>query len=187
MTAAQKKNVERFKKAAAEAKKLRAKNPKLTQAEAVKKAYANLYGSAKKAAPKKKVGAIKIIEKGENKSAKVTKVLQQKRSKKGTFKGYKTLSGTKTHKDTKSHNVNIRVVSGIGSVLSDAKERRNKIIDRISKLNADIFYLMDDASIVTPMQKGRRTAIISIYKKSIANYKKELKLLDKIISDTISK
>jgi hypothetical protein len=113
MTAAQKKNVERFKKAAAEAKKLRAKNPKLTQAEAVKKAYANLYGSAKKAAPKKKVGAIKIIEKGENKSAKVTKVLQQKRSKKGTFKGYKTLSGTKTHKDTKSHNVNIRVVSGI--------------------------------------------------------------------------
>jgi hypothetical protein len=187
MTAAQKKNVERFKKAAAEAKKLRAKNPKLTQAEAVKKAYANLYGSAKKAAPKKKVGAIKIIEKGENKSSKVTKVLQQKRSKKGTFKGYKTLSGTKTHKDTKSHNVNIRVVSGIGNVLEDAKERRNKLIDRISKLNADIFYLMDDQNIKTATQRGRRNAVVSIYKKSIANYKKELKLLDKIISDTIAK
>jgi len=113
MTPAQKKNVARFKAAAAVAKKLRAKNPKLTQAEAVKKAYENFYISEKKAAPKKKVGAIKIIEKGENKSSKVTKVLQQKRSKKGTFKGYKTLSGTKTHKDTKSHNVNIRVVSGV--------------------------------------------------------------------------
>lgn len=170
MTAAQKKNVERFKKAAAEAKKLRAKNPKLTQAEAVKKAFAILY----------KGGKIAAIKKAAKKS-----VAKKPVSKKINTKTNR--SSDNSHKDTKSHNVNIRVMSGIGSVLSDAKERRNKIIDRISKLNADIFYLMDDASIITPAQKGRRTAVISIYKKSIANYKKELKLLDKIISDTISK
>ena len=42
MTPAQKKNVARFKAAAAEAKKIRAKDPKITQAEAVKKAFAKL-------------------------------------------------------------------------------------------------------------------------------------------------
>ena len=77
MTPAQKKNVARFKAAAAEAKKIRAKDPKITQAEAVKKAFAKLYGvasSAKKKAPAKAVRS--------------------------------------SHKDTKSHNVNIRVMSG---------------------------------------------------------------------------
>ena len=68
MTAKQKANQARFKKVVAEAKKLRKKNPKLTQAQAVKQAWAIMYS-------KKKVGAY--------------------------------------HKDTKSHNVNIRVVSGI--------------------------------------------------------------------------
>lgn len=68
MTAKQKANRERFKKVVAEAKKLRAKNPKLTQAQAVKQAWAIL-----------------------KKSGKV-----------GEY-----------HKDTKSHNVNIKVVSGL--------------------------------------------------------------------------
>jgi hypothetical protein len=78
MTPAQKKNVTRFKAAAAEAKKIRARDPKLTQAQAMKKAFQMISGtnSAKKAA---------------------------------------------THKDTKSHNVNIRVVSGT-SVKSKVKK-----------------------------------------------------------------
>jgi hypothetical protein len=69
MTAKQKANQARFKKVVAEAKKLRKKNPKLTQAQAVKQAWAIMYSKGKK------------------------------------------VSGS--HKDTKSHNVNIRVVSGI--------------------------------------------------------------------------
>lgn len=105
MTAKQKANRERFKKVVAEAKKLRKKNPKLTQPQAVKQAWAIMYS-------KKKVGATKIIQKGESKNAKVTKVLEQTRTKKGLFKGYKRIAGN-THKDTKSHNVNIRVVSGL--------------------------------------------------------------------------
>lgn len=40
-----------------------------------------------------KIGAVKIIQKGESKNARVTKVLQQTRTKKGTFKGYKRISG----------------------------------------------------------------------------------------------
>ena len=84
MTPAQKKNVARFKAAAAEAKKIRAKDPKLSQAEAVKKAFAKLYGvkktATKKAFAKKKTATKKVGE---------------------------------YHKDQKSHNVNIRVVSGV--------------------------------------------------------------------------
>lgn len=118
MTAKQKAAREKFKKVVAEAAKLRKKNPSLTQAQAVKKAWAM----------HKKVGAIKIIEKGETKSAKAKATYQQVRTKKGTFKGLKKVGAvskkaapkksaskriTDIHKDSKSHNVNIRVVSGI--------------------------------------------------------------------------
>jgi hypothetical protein len=77
---------------------------------------------AKKKSVKKKVGAVKIVQKDKNE--KVTKVLKQIRAKKtGQFKGYKQIAGVKrkkvsgrtgtAHKDSKSHNVNIRVVSGV--------------------------------------------------------------------------
>jgi hypothetical protein len=179
MTAKQKAAREKFKKVVAEAGKLRKKNPSLTQAQAVKQAWAISYSkdgetkkvgavkkksAPKKSAPKKsadvskmskkqlqdaltkklsdsgiskdflknnfvfeklgsikkkkaapkKVAAIKIIEKGESKSAKAKATYQQVRTKKGTFKGLKKVGAMdKSHKDTKSHNVNIRVVSGI--------------------------------------------------------------------------
>ena len=90
MTAKQKANRERFKKVVAEAKKLRKKNPKLTQAQAVKQAWAISY-SKKRA----KVGATK-------KKAAKKKAAPKKLS--------------SYHKDTKSHNVNIRVISGIGNI-----------------------------------------------------------------------
>ena len=88
MTAKQKANAQRFKKAVAEAKKIRAKNPKLTQPQAVKQAWAILYKTGKVAGTKKPV-------------------------KKSTAKSY--------HKDTKSHNVRISVVSGIGKAGDYAK------------------------------------------------------------------
>ena len=93
MTAKQKANRERFKKVVAEAKKLRSKNPKLSQAQAVKQAWAIMYS---KTGTSKKVGAVK---------KKTTKKVAKK---KATVKSY--------HKDTKSHNVNIRVISGMGDI-----------------------------------------------------------------------
>jgi len=95
MTPAQKKNVARFKAAAAEAKKIRAKDPKLTQAEAVKKAFAKLYGV-------KKTVTRKIVAK------KKTATRQPVAKKKTATKKY-----SEYHKDTMSHNVNIRVMSGV--------------------------------------------------------------------------
>ena len=107
MTAKQKANRERFKKAIAEAKKIREKNPKLTQAEAVKKAWAIIYN--KKSNPVK-IGAVK------------------KTAKKSAAKSI--------HKDTKSHNVNIRVMSGdlknVMSVLEFYKKLKTEISQRES-------------------------------------------------------
>jgi hypothetical protein len=49
---------------------------------------------AKIRAKRKNVGAIKIVEKGESKSAKASATYLQKRSAKGTFKGLKRINGT---------------------------------------------------------------------------------------------
>lgn len=92
MTAKQKAAREKFKKVVAEAAKLRKKNPSLTQAQAVKQAFAISYSKAGKT----KVGAVK------KKSAPKKKAAAKK--------------VTGSHKDTKSHNVNIRVVSGYKKV-----------------------------------------------------------------------
>jgi len=106
----------------------------------LKEAFAHIYGkkkvaAKKKSAPKKKtaskkVAAIKIIEKGESKKTKAKATYQQVRTKAGTFKGLKKVGAVKKkaaskktaskritdiHKDSKSHNVNIRVVSGLPS------------------------------------------------------------------------
>lgn len=98
MTDAQKKARARFKKAIEEAAKLRKKNPKLSQAEAVKKAWANLYGKERS----KKIGA------PAKKAAK--KAAPKKTAKKCAPR--KSAPGER-HTDTKSHNVNIRVMSGV--------------------------------------------------------------------------
>ena len=101
MTAKQRAARAKFKAVVAEAKKLRKKNPKLTQAQAVKQAWAISYSKKRSkvgAAPKKKAA----------KKAAPTKV-----------KAKKSKRTSEMHTDTKSHNVNIRVISGMGSAMDD--------------------------------------------------------------------
>lgn len=100
MTAAQTAARARFKKAVKIAADIRKKNPKLTQAEAVKKAFATIGAPAKKAAVKKKAAPAK-------KSAVKKKAAPKKKAVKK--------SCVTDHRDSKSHNVNIRVVSGYKS------------------------------------------------------------------------
>jgi hypothetical protein len=208
MTAKQKAARAKFKAVVAEAKKLRKKNPKLTQAQAVKQAWAISYSKAGKKPAKKKVGAIKIVEKGESKKAKPKATYQQVRSKKGTYKGLKKVGAvsewgvyvgsklrekfsdemaayryadlirstqrlpssfvkvkkvrktksvgaasskvkarkgrsTEMHTDTKSHNVNIRVVSGISKPKASIVELSKKIskLTDINDHNSSILLL----------------------------------------------
>ena len=107
MTVAQKKARENFKKAIAYRKKTGCslkqafayvKGGKVTGVKkAVVKKKAVKKVVRKKAA--KKIGAYKVIQKGENKNARVTKTLLQIRSKKGSFKGYKKITGIPQYKD----------------------------------------------------------------------------------------
>lgn len=102
MTAKQKAARAKFKAVVKEAGKLRKKNPSLTQAEAVKQAWAISYG-------KKRAGV------GATKKATPTKVKAKK--------GKRT---SEMHTDTKSHNVNIRVISGIGAIKSSGVKMLQK-------------------------------------------------------------
>jgi len=168
MTAAQNKARARFKAAVKEAAKLRKANPKLSKADAVKKAFAALYGKEgagrKVGAPAKKTARKPAARAPKRAPAKCAPAKKETR-----------------HTDTKSHNVNIRVMSGINGVLEDAQKRKSDIIKRISKINFDVSDILDNMVTMTPIQKGRARAVISLYKKSILNYKKEIKNLDSII------
>ena len=104
MTAKQRAARAKFKAVVAEAKKLRKKNPKLTQAQAVKQAFAISYSKQRAG---KKVGAAP-------KKKAATKV-KAKKSK-----------GTEMHTDTKSHNVNIKVVSGVKIKSKELKKQLQK-------------------------------------------------------------
>lgn len=102
MTAAQKAAKEKFKKAIEYRKKTGV---------SLKEAFAHAYGKKvgaikKKAAPKKKETVKKAASK---KKATVKKVVAKKVA---PIKKAATKKVTGSHKDTKSHNVNIRVVSG---------------------------------------------------------------------------
>lgn len=126
MTAKQRAARAKFKAVVKEAAKLRKKNPKLTQAEAVKQAFAISYSKQRKG---KKLGATSrqtgTSDKARDKARKAKPPGKRKAGKTAQRKYYyeyrknrtdKPGKLTGTHKDTKSHNVNIRVVSGIGDV-----------------------------------------------------------------------
>lgn len=125
MTAKQTAARKKFKLAVAEAKKLRKKNPKLSQAQAVKQAFAILYKT--KAIPGgKKVGAVK--KKAAKKAAP-----KKKAAKKSVVRNYGS------HKDTASHNVNIKVMSGIGKMDKELIKRLDLIQNEIEKTETAIW------------------------------------------------
>jgi hypothetical protein len=297
MTTAQKKNVDRFKAATAEAKKLRAKDAKLTQAQAVKKAFAKLFPKTEnikkpaakiKTQQKKIIGALPVGFTGKflgwpfkvlnqmtiyggvtaqiveiNPPGKVVAELNGRKEDEETaftlllkkINNFNTELYTTIKRDVKDNkrfekavkdflgqlnkevrNFNSgkdrstkkekpaiikytatvkklavvdqiknilsdnskrlkagyalvpgkpRIKTGIAGTIDDGQKRRSEIINRISRINQDISEILDNIPNLTPVQKGRARAIIAIYKKSIANYKKELKTIDTIINENL--
>jgi hypothetical protein len=164
MTVKQKAARAKFTKAIAEAKKLRSKNPKLTQAAAVKQAFAILYGKQKP----KKVGAVKKKAAPKKKAA-VKKAAPKKKA--------AVKKANSVHKDTKSHNVNIRVMSGIN--YNDPKILFSELLywqNQLDKLRAEYR---------SPERKMYKKSImddIKLSKKWIENYKKKIRLhLNKVV------
>ncbi len=161
MTAKQKAARAKFKAIVKEASKLRKKNPKLTQAQAVKQAWAISYGKKRAA-----VGATK-------KKATPTKV-----------KAKKSKRTSEMHTDTKSHNVNIRVMSGFrDDTLKKIDAVKNTIIKqsellerlkkayKISKSKENRSLLMQDIKTLKnnfiPHNKRYLKSLQNAFKKSI--------------------
>jgi DNA repair protein RadC len=157
MTAAQKANQQRFKKVVAEAKKLRAKDKKLTQAQAVKKAWAMIKGVKKEnitnVVKKKTVtgwrkGKTAFLEKGEGKlksykNIKVARVPKGSMFKAGTFSNFSTLSGYQTQPEVILGKIGD--VKKLDDLIPEIKVRitRGKKVDKTqinsSAVAADIF------------------------------------------------
>jgi hypothetical protein len=179
MTAAQKTAKANFKKAIEYRKKTGV---------SLKEAFAHVYGkkvgaapkkkAAKKAAPKK--AAKKVVKKAAPKKvakkAAPKKVAKKKHTKYGKVKAHtRRVAGVKKaesiHKDTKSHNVNIRVVSGI----SNTKKLQNQEIikkynDTINEIAKQEKYL-ENWYFALKSNKGF-PANIQIIKKRISEIKK---------------
>jgi len=97
-----------------------------------------------------------------------------------TEKDYKTRSKSDSHKDTKSHNVNIRVVSGIGSLDFLHKEIMNTdmLIKNYERgIEGNNSYLK---TITAPFEKNQVKKQTIFFKSKLAYYKKTLRELKKI-------
>lgn len=73
----------------------------------------NISETAKRLSQESSIGAVKIIQKGETPKSKVTKVLQQVRTKKGQFKGYRKI-GSVTSANAKQLVIDSIDASGYG-------------------------------------------------------------------------
>ncbi len=172
MTVKQKAARAKFTKAIAEAKKLRAKNPKLTQAAAVKQAFAILYSKDKP----KKVGAVKKKAAPKKKAA-VKKAAPKKKAavKKAAPKKY-----TNFHKDTKSHNVNIRVMSGI----KDLEKLHYNIYDLIKMVESEKKSLTQKIVFNGKLGEAFYTKPeIQLFRKQIIQLNKRITALKKIAKE----
>lgn len=120
----------------------------------------------KKAAPKKKAAAKKRV---------ASKKVSIKRVKRPIVKR------ASTHKDTKSHNVNIRVVSGIGNIYKDS------ILIR-SAIEKDIKNTLGIISAMNEQKKRKEKIDLQLYnrlKKRIPHLKQQLRLQNALIAKNL--
>lgn len=204
MTAKQRQARAKFKAAIKEAGKLRKKNPKLTQAEAVKQAWAILYSKERKG---KKIGYSKEREKlhknatawlkkrkkldaNKSKKDRVSLAYQQApfgrpgvgaiKKKSATKVKAKKGKSTEMHTDTKSHNVNIRVISGINSNTIQEIKRINELLERWQRI---LFNLENQKKLEKNFTNKKLLSreimkvknVIKDLKKNISNLKKHIK------------
>lgn len=139
-----------------EAKVIRKKHPKLQWSECIKKASALYKAKHKVVSKPKKVGSV--------------------------AKPKKTTT-SKTHKDTKSHNVNVRVVSGINRDVLSEITRLTKWNDELEKIIEQQQFRVktDKSSTFTSLQKKYVQASIIRYKDLLKSNRKHLTQLKKQI------
>jgi hypothetical protein len=138
-------------KIAARAKQIRAKSPSMTWITALKKAGAEFRGTTKTTTSKRP--AVKAKR----------KLVVKKKSKVGAAKKTPTKKQPATkHKDTKSHNVNIRVMSGAKKPKLQKTDIDMSALNGIIKFQARKFY-----EVVKGPNKGSVVKITSMIKKPV--------------------
>ena len=133
-------------------------------------------GTNKKATKTKSLGATKYVEKNETKKTKPKRTIKIERDTFGQFKKFKTLSGV--HKDTKSHNVRINVLSGV-DYLNEINHCINKI-DRHKKFIEMNAYKLKSKTMNKETKSLLKTQI-AMAKKYILSDKKRINELKKLI------
>jgi len=167
MTAKQRAARAKFKAVVKEAAKLRKKNPKLTQAEAVKQAFAISYSKQRKV---KKLGATSrqtgTSDKSRDKARKAKAPGKRKASVYAQREFYYEYRKNRTDKPgkltgthTKSHNVNIRVVSGIGDVGQKFTRINNDVNGNPRYVVHFLELLNDEERITIPYNKKYEYAL----------------------------
>ena len=132
------------------AKQLRRANPKMKWTDAVKKASKLVKPTAKKAAPKKRAVAKKVS---------------------GVKKRAPKKTAVKKHKDTKSHNVNIRVISGLSKIIGvphkskyyiTYKKFETKYNEYFDKLPKDRYLSPSDRIVYVMRNTDNGTALVPL-------------------------
>jgi hypothetical protein len=112
------------------------------------------------------LGATKFVEKNEPKNTKPKRTIQITRKANGTFKKFKSLGDI--HKDTKSHNVKINVLSGLNNqVLIDLQYW----IKKLSQFNEELIKYQKEY-----INKDNSKSAKAFYKKMIMATKKQIAL-----------
>jgi len=165
------KGTKKLKQITTEAKKLYKTGKYAKWTDAVKAASKSLAGWTK--------GGTRIIEVGEapRKNKKNILVTRRKKAMPGTFKKFKQISGakktaTEKHTDTKSHNVNIRVVSGINNDLIKELESLNRREAYFNKALQD--QLFQQAALKS-QSKGKKSGIAKAQLEATKRYITDLK------------
>lgn len=226
-TKAQKENQARFKAVQAEAKKLKAKNPKLAHTAAVKQAWAILYAKSgktkaapKKTTAKKKIGNVTLKKANYHKNderyiimndgvehldgkpffkeraqeiAKSLRKVKSKTKKIGAVKAKapikrkvapkKKVAAKSYHKDTQSHNVSVRVMSGVSKSKIDYTTTINRLKAETSYLQTFENHLQKYILYKPSNAQERQYKKVNIewYKKHIKECKEHIKELKKLI------
>lgn len=137
-------------------------------------------GAKKKTTKKapKKIGATKFVEQNETKSTKPKRNIQITRRSDGTFKKFKQISGL--HKDTKSHNVQISVVSGLKNDVLNTLDDTFKKIDLYTDMKNTYGKMSKNKTIQLEDRKHYKY-MYNVANKHIISLKKEIILLKKLI------
>lgn len=178
LTKAQKENQARFKAVQAKAKELKAKSPKLTHIEAVKKAWALMPG---KGVVKKTIKVKKMPIAGRlNLTGKETRLGYVPKKVAAVKKVAAKKPSVSKHKDTKSHNVNIKVVSGVHKF--HALDQYKKQIDYIDGIEKVIRNNKDRLLITkNNYEKDAIKKELIYLKKLLAEYRSHARELKKLV------